>query len=45
MIFASLGTMNLTFDCMAKVVGEWAAVTCEKVIVQVGDTDYPCKYA
>lgn len=35
MIFASLGTMNIAFERMAKAVDEWAAMTNEKVIVQL----------
>ena len=41
MIFASLGTMNIAFNRMAKAVDEWAAITKEEVIVQTGYTDYP----
>ena len=36
MIFASLGTMNIAFNRMAKAVDEWAAITKEEVIVQTG---------
>ena len=45
MIFASLGTMNIAFNRMAKAVDEWAAITKEEVIVQTGYTDYPYKHA
>ena len=31
MIFASLGTMNIAFNRMAKAVDEWAAITKEEV--------------
>ena len=41
MIFASLGTMNIAFNRMAKAVDEWAAITKEEVIVQTGYTDFP----
>lgn len=43
--FASLGTMNIAFNRMAKAVDEWAAITKEEVIVQTGYTDYPYKHA
>ena len=39
MIFASLGTMNIAFNRMAKAVDEWAAITKDEVIVQTGYTD------
>lgn len=45
MIFASLGTMNMPFTRMAKVVDEYASTTKEEVIVQTGYTDYPYKFA
>ena len=45
MIFASLGTMNIAFNRMAKAVDVWAAITKEEVIVQTGYTDYPYKHA
>ena len=45
MIFASLGTMNIAFNRMAKAVDEWAAITKDEVIVQTGYTDYPYKHA
>ena len=31
MIFASLGTMNIAFNRMAKAVDEWAAITKKEV--------------
>lgn len=40
MIFASLGTMDMPFERMAKAVDDFAAVTDEDVIVQTGHTSY-----
>lgn len=40
MIFASLGTMDMPFERMAKAVDDFAATTDEKVIVQTGCTPY-----
>lgn len=45
MIFASLGTMNMPFERMAKVVDAYAATTSEEVVVQTGYTDYPYQHA
>lgn len=45
MIFASLGTMDMPFERMAKAVDEFAANCGEEVIVQTGYTDYPYKHA
>lgn len=40
MIFASLGTMDMPFERMAKAVDEFAAKTEDQVIVQTGHTHY-----
>ena len=40
MIFASLGTMDMPFERMAKAVDNFASTTDEEVIVQTGHTDY-----
>lgn len=40
MIFASLGTMDMPFERMAKAVDVFAATTDEEVIVQTGYTHY-----
>ena len=45
MIFASLGTMDMPFNRMAKAVDEFAATTKEEVVVQTGYTDYNYQYA
>lgn len=45
MIFASLGTMDMAFERMAKAVDEFAATVDEEVIVQTGYTHYVYKHA
>lgn len=40
MIFASLGTMDMPFERMAKAVDEFAATTDDDVVVQTGYTPY-----
>lgn len=45
MIFASLGTMDMPFTRMAKVVDDFASTTNEEVIVQTGHTDFDYKFA
>jgi len=45
MIFASLGTMDMPFQRMAKAVDDFASNTEEEVIVQTGFTDFGYKYA
>lgn len=45
MIFVSLGTMDMQFIRMAKVVDDWAATTKEEVIVQTGYTKYNYQHA
>ncbi|MCH5310448.1 MAG: glycosyl transferase family 28 [Prevotella sp.] len=45
MIFASLGTMDMAFERMARAVDEWASTTQESVVVQTGYTDYPYRHA
>ncbi|SFG08971.1 glycosyltransferase [Prevotella sp. KH2C16] len=45
MIFASLGTMNMAFTRMAKVLDEYASTINDRVIVQTGYTRYPYRYA
>lgn len=40
MIFASLGTMDMPFERMAKAVDEFAAMVDDDVIVQTGHTPY-----
>jgi UDP-N-acetylglucosamine transferase subunit ALG13 len=45
MIFASLGTMDMPFERMAKAVDEFASSTDEEVIVQTGHTDYHYTHA
>lgn len=45
MIFASLGTMDMAFERMAKAVDEFAASTDEEVIVQTGYTHYEYRNA
>lgn len=45
MIFASLGTMDMPFDRMAKAVDEFAATSEEEVVVQTGYTDYDYRHA
>lgn len=40
MIFASLGTMDMPFERMAKAVDDFAATTDEEVVVQTGHTPY-----
>ena len=45
MIFASLGTMDMPFERMAKAVDSFAATTDEEVIVQTGHTDFDYKHA
>lgn len=45
MIFASLGTMDMPFERMAKAIDEWAAQCEEEVIVQTGHTPYPYRHA
>lgn len=45
MIFASLGTMDMAFERMAKAVDEFAATVDEEVIVQTGYTHYIYKHA
>lgn len=45
MIFASLGTMDMPFQRMAKAVDDFASNTEEEVIVQTGFTDYEYKHA
>ncbi len=45
MIFASLGTMDMPFERMAKAVDEFAATIDEEVVVQTGHTDYDYRHA
>lgn len=45
MIFASIGTMDMPFERMAKAVDEFAATYGEEVIVQTGYTDYLYQHA
>ena len=45
MIFASLGTMDMAFERMAKAVDEFAATVDEEVIVQTGYTHYIYEHA
>lgn len=45
MIFASLGTMDMPFERMAKAVDRFAASTDEEVIVQTGHTHFDYKFA
>lgn len=45
MIFASLGTMDMPFERMAKAIDEWASQSEEEVIVQTGHTPYPYRHA
>lgn len=44
MIFASLGTMDMPFERMARAVDEFAATSSEPVIVQTGHTQYEYKH-
>lgn len=45
MIFASLGTMDMPFERMARAVDELAATCGEEVVVQTGYTDYDYRHA
>ena len=45
MIFASLGTMDMPLERMAKAIDEWAGKCEEEVIVQTGHTSYPYRHA
>lgn len=45
MIFASLGTMNMSFARMAKALDDFAATTSEEVIIQTGHTSYVYQHA
>ena len=44
MIFASLGTMDMAFERMARAVDVFAATVDEEVIVQTGYTHYIYKH-
>lgn len=45
MIFASLGTMDMAFERMARAVDSFAASVDEEVVVQTGHTRYEYRYA